>query len=69
MLTQAEVKTFQEAISKAEWELDLFRFAEVIGSDHSHDYTKDKFRQLNALSAAVNKFDAETLTKILNAVE
>lgn len=66
-LSTGEVKQFQRAISTAAWKLDLWKFAEAVGSDASHDYTKDLFKQFSELSRAVNRFDAETLTKIINA--
>lgn len=66
-LSTGEVKQFQRAISTAAWKLDLWKFAEAVGNDASHDYTKDLFKQFSELSRAVNRFDAETLTKIINA--
>ena len=68
MITIEEVKQFQKAVGTAAWKLDLWKFAEAMGQDADHEYTKDKFRQLNALSKAMSAFDTETLTKIINAV-
>lgn len=65
-MESGQVKEFTQAVGKASWNLDLWRFAEAIGSDADHHYTKDKFRQFQALGKALGQFDAETLTKIIN---
>lgn len=62
-----EIKQLQQAIGKAAWNMDLWRFAEVVGYEASHDWTKDKFRQLQTLNKSLAAFDAETLAKIVNA--
>lgn len=67
MISVEEIKQVQKAIGSASWRLDLWKFAEAVGGDASHDYTKDLFKQFSELSRAVNRFDAETLTKIVNA--
>lgn len=65
--TKEQVKEFQTAIGTAAWKMDLWRFAEVVGHDADHDWTKDKFKQLNALSKSLSAFDADLLTKVINA--
>lgn len=67
MMSIDEVKTFQKAINTASWKLDLWALTEILGSNADHDWTKEKFRQLSTLSGAIAKFDAETLTRIINA--
>lgn len=67
MITGDQVRDFKEGIGVAAWKMDLWCFAEIIGSDASHTYTQDKFRQLSALSKVLGQFDAETLAKIINA--
>lgn len=67
MITGDQVRDFKEGVGMAAWKMDLWRFAEVIGSDSGHTYTQDKFKQLSALSKALGQFDAETLAKIINA--
>jgi hypothetical protein len=67
MMTTDQVIEFKEGIGTAAWKMDLWRFAEIIGSDSSHAYTQDKFRQLSALNKALAQFDAETLARIINA--
>jgi len=62
-----EIKQVQQAIGKASWSLDLWKFADAIGSSADHDYTKDKFREFQALSKSLSRFDSETLAKIVNA--
>lgn len=69
MMDTDTIKQLQQVIGKAAWKLDLWRFAEALGSDADHDYTKDKFRALQALSKALGAFDAETLAKIVGAAE
>lgn len=69
MIDAQQVRDFKEAVGMAAWNLDLWRFAEIIGSDSGHTYTQDKFKQLSALSKALGQFDADTLTKIINAVQ
>jgi hypothetical protein len=69
LITSDQARDFKEAVSVAAWKLDLWRFAEVIGSDSSHIYTQDKFKQLSVLSKALAQFDAETLAKIVNAAK
>jgi len=66
-MTTDQIIEFKEGIGTAAWRMDLWRFAEIIGSDSSHVYTQEKFKQLSALSKALAQFDAETLTKIINA--
>lgn len=68
-MTTDQVIDFKESVGMAAWKMDLWRFAEVIGSDSSHTYTQDKFKQLSVLNKALGQFDAETLTKIINAVK
>lgn len=53
----------------AAWHMDLWRFAEVIGSDTGHEYTQEKFRQLTALNKALAQFDADTLAKIIETAK
>ena len=62
-----QIKQFQKAVGGASWKLDLWRFAEAIGSSADHDYVKDKFREFQSLSKALNRFDPETLAKVLAA--
>ncbi len=66
-MTADQVRDFKEGVGRASWKMDLWRFAEIIGSDSSHAYTQEKFKQLSALNQALGRFDAETLTKIINA--
>lgn len=68
-MTPEQVKEFQKAVSTAHWKLDLWTFAEALGSDADHDYTKDQFRALQNLNRALGQFDAATLAKVINAVE
>lgn len=68
-MTTDQVIDFKESVGMTAWKMDLWRFAEVIGSDSSHTYTQDKFKQLSVLNKALGQFDAETLTKIINAVK
>ena len=65
--TSDQVRDFKEGIGRAAWKMDLWRFAEILGSDASHVYTQEKFKDLSALNKALGRFDAETLTKIVNA--
>lgn len=64
-----EIKQLQQAIGKASWNLDLWKFADAIGSNADHDYVKDKFREFQMLSKSLGRFDAETLAKIVNAAQ
>jgi hypothetical protein len=61
-----EIKSFQQAVSTAAWALDLWSFANRLGSDADHAYTKDKFRELSELNRKLSAFDPETLSKIIN---
>jgi hypothetical protein len=63
----SEIKQLQQAISKASWNLDLWKFAEAVGSEPDHDWTKTKFRQFQELAKAFGAFDPATLAKIVNA--
>jgi hypothetical protein len=67
MVDATEIKQLQKTIGSASWKLDLWKFADAVGSNADHDYTKDKFREFQALSKALNGFDSETLAKIINA--
>lgn len=64
-MTIDEIKQLQQSISTAAWKLDLWTFSERLGSDASHEYTQEMFRQFNALSKAINRFGAETLHSIV----
>jgi hypothetical protein len=68
-MNATDTKHLQQAISRAAWTLDLWKFAEAMGHDASHNYTQGKFREFQALAKSLSKFDADTLTKIVNAVE
>lgn len=69
MIDAATIIELQRALATASWKLDLWAFADALGADASHDYTKEKFQHFRALSNYSNQFDAETLARILNAVE
>ena len=62
-----QVKQFQKAVGTAHWKLGLEKFAEAIGSDPSHDHAQAKFQDFNHLSRALNRFDPETLAKVIAA--
>ena len=66
-MTSDQIRDFKDGIGTATWKMDLWRFAEIIGSDSGHVYTQEKFKQLSALGKALGQFDAETLAKIINA--
>jgi hypothetical protein len=66
-MTTNEVRQLQQAIGKTAWKLDLWKFADALGSSADHDYVKDKFKEFQALSKALGGFDSETLAKIVNA--
>jgi len=66
-MTTDQIIEFKEGIGTAAWRMDLWRFAEIIGSDSGHVYTQEKFKQLSTLNKALAQFDAETLAKIINA--
>lgn len=68
-MTIDQVIDFKEGVGMAAWNMDLWRFAEVIGGDSGHVYTQDKFKQLSVLSKALSQFDAETLVKIINTAK
>lgn len=68
MITAEQIKEVQKAINTASWKMDLWKFAEAVGHEAGHDWTKDKFKQFSELSRAFNRFDTETLTMIVNAV-
>lgn len=55
-LSIGEIRQVQRAISTAAWKLDLWKFAEVLGSNADHDWTKEKFKEFSELSRAINKF-------------
>jgi hypothetical protein len=62
-----QVKQFQKAVGTAQWKLGLDKFADAIGSSPEHDYMRDKFREFQALNTALNRFDPETLAKVIAA--
>ena len=62
-----QIKQLQKAVGVAQWKLGLDKFAEAIGSSPDHDYTRDKFREFQSLNKALNRFDPETLAKVLTA--
>lgn len=67
MITIDEVRNFQRAFGTAQWKLDLYKFAEAINQDPTQQYTQSLFRTFTDANKALNRFDVETLTKILNA--
>jgi hypothetical protein len=62
-----QVKQFQQAVGAAHWKLGLEKFAEAIDSDPNHSYTQSKFQDFQFLSKALNRFDPETLAKVIAA--
>lgn len=66
-ITRDQVIDFKEGVGAAAWKMDLWTFARVTGFDADHVYTQGKFLELSQLSKALGKFDADTLTKIINA--
>jgi len=66
-LTTEQIKELQQAIGTAAWNLNLDRFAEATGQNPEHDYTREKFKTLSALSKNISQFEPETLQKILAA--
>lgn len=69
MITIEQVRSFQRALSTAQWKLDLYKFATAIDEDPRHQHAQSMFRVFTDANKAINRFDAETLTKILNATE
>lgn len=63
-MTIEEVKQFQEAVGTAAWNLNLDRFAEKLGHDPEHSYTRGKFLEFQKMAKIVGAFDAETLVRI-----
>jgi hypothetical protein len=62
----SEIKQLQESVGKAYWNMNLDQFADALSMDAEHGYTQDKFRGFQNFAKALSRFDAETLTKILN---
>lgn len=58
-----QVKEFQTAVFETDWKLDFNEFCNRTG--FVGEYAKNKWREWQAINEAVNKFDAETLSKIL----
>lgn len=67
MITSEEVRKFQRAIGTAQWKLDLWHFARAIDEDPGHQHAQSLFRAFTDANKALNRFDTETLAKILNA--
>lgn len=67
MIDITNVRDFQRAFGTAQWKLDLYRFAEAIDQDPNQQYTQSLFRAFTDANKALNRFDTETLTRILNA--
>lgn len=66
-LSIGEIKQFSRAISTAAWNLNLDRFAEKLGHDPEHAYTREKFLEFQKLNKLLAGFDAESLAKITEA--
>jgi hypothetical protein len=66
MITTDQIAEFKTALATAAWKMDLWTFARICDFDADHVYTQGKFLELNQLVKALGKFDAETLTKIIN---
>lgn len=62
-----QIKQFQQAVGTAQWKLGLDRFADAIGSSPEHNSTREQFHDFNLLSRALNRFDPETLAKVIAA--
>lgn len=58
-----QVKEFQTAVSTTHWKLDFNEFCNRTG--FVGDYAKNKWNEWQSLNQALNKFDAETLAKII----
>lgn len=62
-----QVRDFQRAFGTAQWKLDLYKFAEAIGEDPTHQHAQSLFRAFTDANKALNRFDAEMLAKVINA--
>jgi len=56
------IKAFQEAVSKAHWNLTYNQFCELTG--FVGNYASEKFHELRKLNELLSKFDPQTLAKI-----
>jgi len=61
------VKEFKEKIASAAWNQNIFQFCERAGFDPKSDYAQEKFQAFQELAALLNKFDSETLARVIGA--
>ncbi len=61
-MTAETIKAFQEAIGKANWNMDFDEFCKRTGFVGT--YAQNKWQEWKAIGVALGQFDAETLAKI-----
>lgn len=64
-----EIRAFQKQIGTAAWKIDFYDFAERIGQSPQHAHTQTMWAAFTNLNKALNRFDAETLGKIVEGFE
>ena len=62
---QTTAQSFVEGIQGFHWKADFVKFCEVLELE-ADDYADRKYRAFQELVERLNKFDAETLTKMIN---
>ncbi len=61
---QKATKLVVEALGGFHWRCDYLKFCEVLGFEPS-DYAEDKYREFQELISYLNKFDLQSITKIV----
>lgn len=64
-MTKEEVAKLQKTIGTAAWKMDFYDFAERVGQSPQHAHTQTMWAAFTNLNKALNRFDAETLSRIL----
>ena len=69
MLTKSEIQKFIIAISSLHWHTDFYQFCQILNFNPDYQYTQEKWQQFQQLNKALNYFDLDCLTKMVEAYQ
>lgn len=61
-----KIKTIVQSINTLHWKTDYKKFCQVLGLDDGQ-YSLEKYQQFENLCKALNNFDIDSLTKLVEA--
>lgn len=64
-MSTEEIRAFQKQVGTAAWRLNFDDFSTRLGQDPRHAHTQEMWKAWVVLNKAFNRFDAETLSRII----